>query len=228
MVSIKSSILASTVVAISAVNAADVTAEQTADLLVIINDIESHVSDYLSLETSGSSDFQVPPEVLSLYAQINTYTDESYTSLFTELDVAALTATITNLPWYSTRLLPALQRANAGASSNETESSSVAVSESASASASVSESVSASITASSNITIEETSSVSQARNSSSITHVSSSASHSSTKESSKNSTSTSHSGNSTSSKTSSSAKNGAEYVGASSGLLFAGLAALLL
>ncbi|CAB4255897.1 similar to Saccharomyces cerevisiae YBR067C TIP1 Major cell wall mannoprotein with possible lipase activity [Maudiozyma barnettii] len=208
MVSIKSTILASAVVAISAVNAANVTAEQTNDLLVIINDIESHISDYLSLETSGNSTFQVPPEVLSLYAQINTYTDETFTSLFTELDVSALTATITNLPWYSSRLLPALERANTDVATNETESATT------------------SATASANETASITSSVSEARNSSSITHVSSS--HSSTKSSSKNSTSTSHSGNSTSTKTSKSKKNAADSVGASSGLLFAGLAALLL
>lgn len=232
MVSVKSAVAASAF-AISVVNAVDVTPEQNADLLVIINDIESHASDYISLETSNSG-FQIPAQVLSLYAALATYTDQSFTTLFSELDVTALTATVTNLPWYSSRLLPSLERANAqfssnssasasaSASANSTESvvasssavdnSTVVVSSSAS---SVSRNATASITSNSNLTAQETG-VSSRNASSSIRH--SSSSHSSSEK--KNSTS--------SSTKTKSEKNGAEYIGSSSGLLFAGLAALLL
>ena len=228
MVSVKSTIVASAF-AISAVNAADVTPEQNADLLVIISDIEAHAADYIGLETSNSG-FEIPSQVLSLYAAIATYTDQSFTTLFSELDVSALTATITNLPWYSTRLLPSLERANAQFSSNSSESASASATASSNATESVasassssadnstvavstSVSASASITGSGNSTAEETGVAS--RNSSSIRH--SSSSHSSSEKK-----------NSTSSTNTKSEKNGAEYIGSSSGLLFAGLAALLL
>lgn len=231
MVSVKSAVAASAF-AISVVNAVDVTPEQNADLLVIINDIESHASDYISLETSNSG-FQIPAQVLSLYAALATYTDQSFTTLFSELDVTALTATVTNLPWYSSRLLPSLERANAqfssnssasasaSASANSTESvvaSSSAVDNSTvvvSSASSVSRNATASITSNSNLTAEETG-ISSRNASSSIRH--SSSSHSSSEK--KNSTS--------SSTKTKSEKNGAEYIGSSSGLLFAGLAALLL
>lgn len=231
MVSVKSAVAASAF-AISVVNAVDVTPEQNADLLVIINDIESHASDYISLETSNSG-FQIPAQVLSLYAALATYTDQSFTTLFSELDVTALTATVTNLPWYSSRLLPSLERANAqfssnssasasaSASANSTESvvaSSSAVDNSTvvvSSASSVSRNATASITSNSNLTAQETG-VSSRNASSSIRH--SSSSHSSSEK--KNSTS--------SSTKTKSEKNGAEYIGSSSGLLFAGLAALLL
>ncbi|KAG0660212.1 hypothetical protein C6P45_001628 [Maudiozyma exigua] len=225
MVSVKS-VIAASALAISAVKAVDVTPEQNADLLVIIDDIESHASDYISLETSNSG-FQIPAQVLSLYAALATYTDQSFTTLFSELDVTALTATVTNLPWYSTRLLPALERANAQFSSNSSASATASVSanstESAVASSSafdnstvvvssatsVSTNATASITSNGNLTAQETGVSS--RNASSIRPSSSSRSSSE-----RNSTETR------------SERNGAEYIGSSSGLLFAGLAALLL
>ena len=79
------------------------TAAQTAELQAIISDINSHLSDYLGLET-GNSGFQIPSDVLSVYQQVITYSDDAYTTLFSELDFDAITKTIVALPWYTTRL----------------------------------------------------------------------------------------------------------------------------
>ena len=65
--------------AIASLAAADTTAAQTAELQAIIGDINSHLSDYLGLET-GNSGFQIPSDVLSVYQQVMTYTDDAYTT----------------------------------------------------------------------------------------------------------------------------------------------------
>ena len=65
--------------AIASLAAAE-TAAQTAELQAIIGDINSHLSDYLGLET-GNSGFQIPADVLSVYQQVMTYTDDAYTCL---------------------------------------------------------------------------------------------------------------------------------------------------
>ncbi|KOH00391.1 putative lipase DI49_1099 [Saccharomyces eubayanus] len=110
--------------------AAAETAGQTAELQAIIGDINSHLSDYLGLET-GNSGFQIPADVLSVYQQVMTYTDDSYTTLFSKLDYDAITKTIVKLPWYTTRLSSEI--AAAVASVSPASSSSAAPSSSSSA-----------------------------------------------------------------------------------------------
>ena len=84
--------------AIASLAVADTSAAETAELQAIIGDINSHLSDYLGLET-GNSGFQIPSDVLSVYQQVMTYTDDAYTTLFSELDFDAITKTIVKLPW---------------------------------------------------------------------------------------------------------------------------------
>ena len=221
------SVLALSLAASAAVAQSSVSAEQSAELQAIIADIQGNLQQYLALQTAANSDFKIPPEVISLYAQIATYTDESYTSLFTELDVSALTATVTNLPWYSSRLLPAIERVQESFSGNGTESATASASSNATVAESSAESSSTAIAAPSSISTSNVTAGNAAATaashsgSASITHISSGASASA----SHNATA---SGNSTKTSKSSKEKNGAEFAGASSGLLFAGLAALLL
>ncbi|CAI4059726.1 hypothetical protein SUVZ_04G2810 [Saccharomyces uvarum] len=122
--------------AIASLAAAE-TAAQTAELQAIIGDINSHLSDYLGLET-GNSGFQIPADVLSVYQQVMTYTDDAYTTLFSELDFDAITKTIVKLPWYTTRLSSEIAAAVASVSpaSSSAASSSAAPSSSSAASSS--------------------------------------------------------------------------------------------
>ncbi|CAI1945785.1 hypothetical protein SEUBUCD646_0D02790 [Saccharomyces eubayanus] len=126
--------------------AAAETAGQTAELQAIIGDINSHLSDYLGLET-GNSGFQIPADVLSVYQQVMTYTDDSYTTLFSKLDYDAITKTIVKLPWYTTRLSSEI--AAAVASVSPASSSSAAPSSSSSAAPSSSSAASSSVAPSS-------------------------------------------------------------------------------
>ncbi|CCC71822.1 hypothetical protein NCAS_0I01540 [Naumovozyma castellii] len=117
----KLSILLAAVATASMVSALD-TAQQTAELQAIIEDINSHLSEYLGLQT-GNSGFQIPADVLKVYQQVMTYKagDDSYTTLFSELNFDEITQTIVKLPWYSTRLLPAIEAAVPAAASSKAE-----------------------------------------------------------------------------------------------------------
>ncbi|CAI4055393.1 putative lipase SKDI_02G1730 [Saccharomyces kudriavzevii IFO 1802] len=134
--------------AVASLAAADSAAE-TAELQAIIGDINSHLSDYLGLET-GNSGFKIPADVLSVYQQVMTYTDDAYTTLFSELDYDAITKTIVKLPWYTTRLsseiaaaVASVSPASSAAPSSAASSSSAAPSSSAASSSSAAPSSSA-------------------------------------------------------------------------------------
>ncbi|ODV74740.1 SRP1/TIP1 family protein CYBJADRAFT_161237 [Cyberlindnera jadinii NRRL Y-1542] len=120
--------------------AQDDTAEQ---LNAIVSDLAQHSSEYLQQVASGN----IPPaELLSLAQQVQTYTDDSYTTLYSEVDMGEVTSYVTGLPWYSSRL-ETYFGADAAVATDD-ESASASASESASASASGSESESASASAS--------------------------------------------------------------------------------
>lgn len=105
-------------------------------ITAFVADLKGNINDYLGLIASGSS---IPPVLLSLYQEISSYTDDSYTTLIeSDFPITALQGFVTGLPWYETRLsaeLAAVATAAAETSSSAAESSSAAPTTSASSSA---------------------------------------------------------------------------------------------
>lgn len=83
---------------------------QVVEFQAILSDVNSHLTDYISLAVNNPS-FTLPDGVLDVYTQMTTYTDDSFTTLFTELDFNSINAVMTALPWYSNRLEPCIQSA---------------------------------------------------------------------------------------------------------------------
>ena len=92
-------------------------AVEVAEIQVLVNDINSNLAQYLSLETNPDSGFQIPDNLLSLYRNVATYTDDSFSTLLSGVNFDEITSTIVGLPWYSSRLLPALESASAAVTS---------------------------------------------------------------------------------------------------------------
>lgn len=90
-------------------------AVEVAEIQVLVNDINSNLAQYLSLETNPDSGFQIPDNLLSLYRNVATYTDDSFSTLLSGVNFDEITSTIVGLPWYSSRLLPALESASSAA-----------------------------------------------------------------------------------------------------------------
>ena len=121
------------------------TADQLAELNVIMADVKDHLSDYMGLATSGTiSISDLPAGVMPLAMAVQSATDDSYTTLYSNVDFAAVDTFLTKLPWYSSRLQPALESAKgADAATSAAESSaasSAAVESSAASSAAASSS----------------------------------------------------------------------------------------
>ena len=115
------------------------------DLVVaMFNDIHSNLGQYASLASTESS---AMAQFIPLYAQAQTYTDESYTTLVNSALYQSISEFVTALPWYSSRIEP--QLAASGASQTASASGSASSSASGSASGSASKSESASSKASS-------------------------------------------------------------------------------
>ncbi|GMF10027.1 unnamed protein product [[Candida] boidinii] len=74
-----------------------------ADNLVtaIVSDINGNLNQYLSYIAANNID---AGPLISLYRQVQTYTDDSYTTLANPGLEASLSAFATGLPWYSERL----------------------------------------------------------------------------------------------------------------------------
>ncbi|KAK5960071.1 putative lipase PWA37_002561 [Arxiozyma heterogenica] len=198
--------------------ASAMTNEQVQEINAIVDDIKSHQAEYIALEMNPPAGFTLPPALIQLYAQVLTYTDDSYTTLFTTLDFSAIENTITHFSWYSDRLLPALESVR-----KEYSAESASISASAS---SVSSASSSSVASSSSSSASSSSSHSAASSSSSSSSASSSSSRSAASSSSSHSAaSSSHSAASSSS---SHPANGAEKVFIGMGAGVAAVAALLL
>lgn len=148
------------VVAATAVLANAQTASQLAELNAIVDDVKSHLSDYMGLISSGAiSISDLPAGVMPVVLAVQTATDDSYTSLYKDVDVAALGPFLSKLPWYSSRLAPELEAANVDAGTTAASSSSAAAPvTSSSAAAPVASSSAAAPVASSSSVIEVTSS----------------------------------------------------------------------
>ena len=110
------------------------TQDQINELNVILNDVKSHLQEYISLASDSSSGFSLssmPAGVLDIGMALASATDDSYTTLYSEVDFAGVSKMLTMVPWYSSRLEPALKSLNGDASSSAAPSSSEAKSSSA-------------------------------------------------------------------------------------------------
>lgn len=77
---------------------------------VLFQDIRANVDQYISL-FMGGSDIQVPEVIGEYYQMIATYTDDSYSYIFSDFPVIEVTEAVEQLPWYSTRLSSTLSEA---------------------------------------------------------------------------------------------------------------------
>ena len=88
------------------------TQEEIDELNVILNDVKSNLQEYISLASDSSSGFSLsslPSGVLDIGLALASATDDSYTTLYSEVDFAAVSKMLTQVPWYSSRLEPALK-----------------------------------------------------------------------------------------------------------------------
>ena len=81
------------------------TAAQLAELNVILDDVKNNLSDYMNLVTSGKISLaDLPAGVLDIGMALASATDDSYTTLYSEVDFDGIAPFLTALPWYSSRL----------------------------------------------------------------------------------------------------------------------------
>jgi len=87
----------------------DPTLEKIAELIVLLNDVNDNFGKYTAwFLTSGRS---IPTGIVEVYMVVRTATDLSYTSMFTMLDVSALEAMATAVPWYTSYLSSEIEAA---------------------------------------------------------------------------------------------------------------------
>ncbi|KAL3231343.1 hypothetical protein RNJ44_00378 [Nakaseomyces bracarensis] len=94
-------------IAAAAALASAQTPQQVDELNIILNDVKSHLSQYMALvedPSSGITIADLPAGVLSLGMAMATATDSSYTTLYKDVDFNAIVPFLTKLPWYSQRL----------------------------------------------------------------------------------------------------------------------------
>ncbi|CCK73482.1 SRP1/TIP1 family protein NDAI_0G04990 [Naumovozyma dairenensis CBS 421] len=92
-------------------------AGEVTELNVLLNDVKSNLNEYISLAFtpgSGVSLFNLPAGVLDVGLAIAGATDDSYTTLYSKVDFAGVDKMITKLPWYSSRIEPAIESAILG------------------------------------------------------------------------------------------------------------------
>ncbi|KAK5962298.1 Tir3p PWA37_000339 [Arxiozyma heterogenica] len=205
-------------------------AYEVAEFDALLLDVNAHLTEYISLAENNPS-FTIPEGVLECYTHITTYTDDSYTTLFTMINFAQVTTAMELLPWYSSRIVPLMSSYFKAHSITETADLGASGASGSSATASASSS------SESVATTTSSASASSSSKSSKSSASSSSASKSSTSKSSSSATASSSSKDSSSSKSSSSASatstksksaNGANLLTAGMGAAAMGAAALLL
>ena len=126
------------------------TASQLAELNVILGDVKNNLNDYMGLVTSGKISLNdLPAGVLDIGMALASATDDSYTTLYKEVDFDAIAPFLTALPWYSSRLEAELATITGEATSSAATTSSAAATTSSSAAATTSSSASSSAAASS-------------------------------------------------------------------------------
>ncbi|CAH2353552.1 temperature shock-inducible protein 1 [[Candida] railenensis] len=164
-----SQLITASALSTAVLGATSVPASEIEFLTVLVNDLKSNQASYLGYVATATD---IPSGVTALALEVQTYTDDSYTTLLDSgnIDVAAIESFAAGLPWY-TRLEAQLTGAASGSASGSgsasasgsASGSSVAASTSgassaASASASASESGSASITSAASSASSEASS----------------------------------------------------------------------
>lgn len=213
---------------------------EVAEFNAIVVDVQANLNEYISL-AENNADFQLPDGVLDVYTQLTTYTDESYTTLFSAINFEQVTTVMHQLPWYTTRLAPiissylkahsitdtvdpAVAGANAVATS-AAESASAKASEASSKAASASSKASS---VSSEASASSKASSSSSKASSSASSVASSVSSAASSAASSASSAASSASSAASSSTSAGAAANLNALGAGMGAIVAGAAALLL
>ncbi|KAL3231359.1 Cell wall protein TIR3 [Nakaseomyces bracarensis] len=91
--------------ALAATNVAAVNSDEIQEFNVILSDVMGHLTDYISY-AENDPNFTLPDHVLDLYMAMTTATDDSYTTMYNEINFAQVTTAMTRLPWYSSRILP--------------------------------------------------------------------------------------------------------------------------
>ncbi|KTA96069.1 Cold shock-induced protein TIR1, partial [Nakaseomyces glabratus] len=103
------------------------TPQQLDELNVILDDVKSNLSSYMSLvqdPSSGITLANLPAGVLNLGMALASATDDSYTTLYKDIDFDGIVPFLSKLPWYSERLAGKLAKDLGEASSSAAPSSS--------------------------------------------------------------------------------------------------------
>lgn len=101
-----SALTALAAVSVAAAATTDITPYETAEIEAIMEDAKTHLFSYMLLVTSGKYKLDELPAGVVDVAMAVISNDAGYTSLFTEVDFAGVSSMVTELPWYSSRLLP--------------------------------------------------------------------------------------------------------------------------
>lgn len=129
--------------AAAAATASALTAAQDEQLNIIFADVGAHLSEYISLVSNPSSGItmsNLPAGLIDIGEKVAVDpSDTSYTSEYTEVDMAGVSAFVTKLPWYSSRIAPKLDAAGVpiGGETTTTTSSSSSAAEKTTTSSSV-------------------------------------------------------------------------------------------
>ncbi|KAG0654663.1 hypothetical protein C6P45_003299 [Maudiozyma exigua] len=91
---------------VAAAATTDITPYEIAEIEAIMEDAKTHLFSYMLLVTSGKYKLDELPAGVVDVAMAVISNDAGYTSLFTEVDFAGVSSMVTELPWYSSRLLP--------------------------------------------------------------------------------------------------------------------------
>lgn len=124
----KFALLAAAATIASPALAADITPYDAAEINVVVQDINDHLSDYAGL--ASDSDISIPPAVMQVYAAY-AGGDKDYTTLYTKLDMTEVNSLISALPWYSSRLKPEIATIKASNDDDSSDEDSKSKSESA-------------------------------------------------------------------------------------------------
>ena len=204
-------------------------AYEVAEFNALLIDVKAHLTQYISL-AENNPNFTIPDGVLECYTQLTTYTNDSYTTLFTMINFAQVTTAMEMLPWYSSRIEPLMSSYFKAHSITETNDPDATGSSATSSAASSSSSSVATTSSSSSSKSVATSSSASSSDSSSSDSSSSTSKSSSSKVSTTLKTSTTTTSSSSASSTSSKSKsaNAANLLTAGMGAAVMGAAALLL
>ena len=101
-----SALTALAAVSVAAAATTAVTPYDIAEIEAIMEDAKAHLFSYMLLVTSGKYKLNELPAGVVDVAMAVISNDPGYTSLYTEVDFAGVSSMVTELPWYSSRLLP--------------------------------------------------------------------------------------------------------------------------